>query len=488
MTTNSNYTINELYLLKGFYNMKKTNKRAMLIFIVTLQLMICSCKESSTVELTPPLKVSENKRYLADEKGDPFFWLGDTGWLLFSKLSREEAVRYLDDRRQKGFNVIQVMVLHDVMKEVNFYGDTAIADHRIDQPVVTRGNSPDNTEEYDFWDHVDYIIQQAQQKGIYMAMVPVWGSNVRAGHVTIEQARKYASWLSERYKSQPNIIWVNGGDVMGSDSCAIWNAIGSSIQQVSPEQLITYHPFGRTQSSKWFHNESWLDFNMFQSGHRRYDQDTAGLAYGEDNWKYMVADYNKSPIKPSFDGEPSYESIPQGLHDPKQPYWTDKDVRRYAYWSVFAGGCGFTYGHNAIMQFHKKNDRGSAYGVREYWDEALNAPGASQMIYLKNLILSKPYFERVPAQEIIADGAGERYDHIAATKGKDYAFIYTWNGRPFTIDTQKLEWSEFKASWYNPRNGQTSSVGTFKGNGNKLFDPPGEKENGNDWVLLLDRI
>jgi hypothetical protein len=27
-------------------------------------------------------------------------------------------------------------------------------------------------------------------------------------------------------------------------------------------------------------------------------------------------------------------------------------VRRYAYWSVFAGSCGHTYGHNAIMQFY----------------------------------------------------------------------------------------------------------------------------------------
>jgi hypothetical protein len=46
------------------------------------------------------------------------------------------------------------------------------------------------------------------------------------------------------------------------------------------------HPFGRTQSSGWFHQENWLDFNMFQSGHRDYAQDInqADLRYGEDNW------------------------------------------------------------------------------------------------------------------------------------------------------------------------------------------------------------
>jgi len=172
--------------------------------------------------------------------------------------------------------------------------------------------------------------------------------------ISREKAGKYSAWLAKRYKDKSNVIWLNGGDVKGSDSTVIWNIIGSTIREISPRQLITFHPFGRTQSSEWFHNETWLDLNMFQSGHRRYDQDTIGLCYGEDNWKYVANDYNKIPPKPTLDGEPSYEGIPQGLHDSTQPYWTASDVRRYAYWSVFAGGCGFTYGNNAVMQFHKK--------------------------------------------------------------------------------------------------------------------------------------
>ena len=451
-----------------------------------LLVAIFSCNNHAR-DLTPLLHVSENKRYLATENNDPFFWLGDTGWLLFSKLSREEAEKYFENRRQKGFNVIQVMVLQNILKDVNFYGDSALINHTIDLPLTTPGNSPDDPEQYDYWDNVDYFIKLAAKKGLYMALVPVWGTNVRSGHVTIEQARKYAAWLSARYKDEPNVIWVNGGDVKGSDSTAIWNAVGTTIKQVSPGQLITYHPFGRTQSSTWFHDQPWLDFNMFQSGHRRYDQDTNGLKFGEDNWKYLSDDYNKIPVKPTLDGEPSYEAIPQGLHDPAEPYWTNDDVRRYAYWSVFAGGCGFTYGHNAIMQFNKKNNPTPAYGVKEYWEEALNAPGASQLIFLKNLIMSRPYFERVPAQDIVAGEQGEKYDYIAATRGKDYAFIYTWNGREFNINCGNLKWNECRASWYNPRNGELTISETFKCDGIKAFDPPGEKINGNDWVLILDR-
>ncbi len=460
------------------------------LLVSILILSVTACLDQPGYELTPRLGISENGRFFVTENGDPFFWIGDTGWLLFSKLTREEAAVYFKDRRQKGFNVIQAMVIQDVSNAVNVYGDSALLCRDISRPLVTIGDSPDNPEQYDYWDHVDYLIKLAAENGIYIALVPVWGSNVRNGLVTSEQARKYAGWLAGRYKDQPNVIWVNGGDINGSDSSLIWTTIGSTIRSISPGQLITFHPFGRTQSSKWFHEEDWLDFNMFQSGHRRYDQDTTGLAYGEDNWKYADNDYNRIPVKPTLDGEPSYEGIPQGLHDPHQPYWTDSDVRRYAYWSVFAGCCGFTYGHNAVMQFNKPGDPNPAYGVKNYWEEGLNAPGASQMKYLKQLILSRPFFERLPAREILADKEGTRYDYIAATRGKDYVFVYTFNGRVLNIDMDKIMWDSFKASWFNPRNGNFDEIGIYnnKDRGIIAFDPPGDQKEGNDWILVLDHI
>lgn len=443
---------------------------------------ISSCKSNQSI---PALIISENHRFFATENGDPFFWLGDTGWLLFTKLDREEAETYFDDRAGKGFNVIQAVLIHDIKTNTNRYGDPAIADSKVDLPVTTPGSAFDDPEQYDYWDHVDHLVRLAAKKGLYMALIPVWGSNVRSGNVTLQQAEKYASWLAGRYGHEPNVIWVNGGDVKGSDSTAVWQAIGRTLMQNCPDQLVTFHPFGRTQSSEWFHNESWLDFNMFQSGHRRYDQDTLGLAYGEDNWKYMESDYAKVPVKPSFDAEPSYEGIPQGLHDPSQPYWDHNDVRRYAYWSVFSGGCGFTYGHNAVMQFHRSGDANPAYGVREYWNEALEAPGASHMIRLKELMLSRPYFERIPAQDLLP-GNGERYSRVVATRGNKYAFFYTCTGENFQINTAALGWNDMKASWYNPRNGSWSDAGSFKTERAITFNPPGEPGKGNDWVLVLD--
>src|ERR1044071_2664724 len=82
------------------------------------------------------LKISANKRFFQTADGKPFFWLGDTGWLLFPKTTREEAIQYLDKRKEQGFNVIQVMVLHDV-KIKNAYGDYALKNADASMPNVT---------------------------------------------------------------------------------------------------------------------------------------------------------------------------------------------------------------------------------------------------------------------------------------------------------------------------------------------------------------
>lgn len=457
----------------------------LVLFAIVLGVESCKEKSQSETKGLPTLRVSENKRYLVDENGNPFFWLGDTGWLLFSKLNREEVDEYLTNRAEKGFNVIQVMVLHS-LNATNVYGDSALIGENVATPLVTAGNDFRDSMQYDYWDNVDYVVEKAAEKGIYMGMVPVWGSNVRNGNVTRADAVKYAEWLANRYKNKPNIIWLNGGDVKGSDSIGIWNAIGSAINRIDTNHLITFHPFGRTSSSLWFQDEKWLDFNMFQSGHRRYDQDDTKWGFGEDNWMYVNHDYAMVPVKPTIDGEPSYEGIPQGLHDTLQPYWTDNDIRRYAYWSVFAGTFGFTYGANSVMQFYKPTDKKPAYGAREYWTAGINLPGSQQMQFLKKLMLSRPFLERIPDQSLIAGDNGLKYNYLLATRGNDYAFIYTYTGRDIPVKMGIISGNKVKASWYKPTNGTTIEFGEFENTGIHEFNPPGEPADGNDWVLILD--
>ncbi|SDT17071.1 Putative collagen-binding domain of a collagenase [Mucilaginibacter mallensis] len=454
-------------------------KRIVLIGIISCLLFSIKSDEA---DVLPILKVSPNHRFFT-ASGQPFFWLGDTGWLLFSKLNREDAEKYLEIRRQQGFNVIQVMVIHS-LSETNAYGDSALINKNITTPNT--GNSANN-----YWSNIDWVLNKAAEKGMYVAMVPIWGSVVKAAHTNKIQAKAYATFLANRYKSYSNVIWMNGGDIAGSDSLKVWNAIGSTLHAIDTAHLITFHPRGRKQSSIWFHNESWLSFNSFQSGHKNYKQDTSkdDFHYGEDNWRYVQVDYNKTPIKPTLDAEPSYEKIPYGLHDINLPKWTDADVRRYGYWSVFAGACGYTYGNCDVMQMHNPKDKAiGAYGSKGLWYNSINDPGAQQMIYLKKLMLSRPYFERVPDQSLIADNQGIKYNRLIATRGTNYALVYTYTGRDMDINTTKLPGSRVKASWYNPRNGNITAIGTFNKSKITKFNPPGTPVNGNDWVLILDAI
>lgn len=165
----------------------------LILLAVVLAITACSPKVKTEAKKgLPALRVSANHRYLVDEKGQPFFWLGDTGWLLFTKLNREDAEKYLTDRANKGFNVIQVMMLHSLGAK-NIYGDSALIKHNVATPYFTEGNAFTDSTQYDYWDNMDFVIDKAAEKGLYVGLVPIWGGNVKSGHVKNEDAAKYAA-------------------------------------------------------------------------------------------------------------------------------------------------------------------------------------------------------------------------------------------------------------------------------------------------------
>ena len=302
----------------------------------------------------------------------------------------------------------------------------------------------------------------------------------------------YGKFLAERYKDEPNIIWMIGGDIRGDNKTEVWDALANSIRSIDKGHLMTFHPRGRTTSATWFNDREWLDFNMFQSGHRRYGQRNGDGDYPieenteEDNWRFVEASQAKTPLKPVIDDEPIYEDIPQGLHDPNETRWNQHDVRRYAYWSVFAGSFGHSYGHNDIMQFIRPGYGASfgADGRKKAWWDALEDPGFNQMKYLKNLMLTFPFFERVPDQSVIAGTNGERYDRAIATRGNDYLLVYNYSGRPMQIDLSKISGAKKNAWWYSAKDGKLEYIGEFDSKVTSFQHDSGYLS-GNDQVLIV---
>ena len=419
------------------------------------------------------LQVADNGLYLQHEDGMPFFWLGDTGWLLPQRLDRDEAQHYLEQSAREGFNVVQIQVINGV-PSFNRYG-------KMSHPDGWNLSGASKQGEYGYWEHLDHIVDTAERNGIYIGMVCIWGGLVKGGLMDEKQAEEYGKFLADRYKDKKNIIWIIGGDIQGDVKTEVWDTLASTIKANDPEHLMTFHPRGRTTSARWFADRDWLDFHMFQSGHRRYNQRMGNKDYPipdrteEDSWMYVDSVRKHTPIKPVLDGEPSYENIPQGLHGADEPVWTDKDVRRYAYWSVFAGSCGHTYGHNNIMQFIRPGLPGAYFadGIEKPWYVAINDPGRLQMKYLKRLMLSFPYFDRVADQEIVLDN-GEKYDRIIATRGKDYLLAYNHTGRPMKLDLSRISGREKDIWTMDPTDGSLKYIGKTDERHYKLIPTPGK--------------
>ena len=419
------------------------------------------------------LRVSDNQRFLQFDNGQPFFWLGETGWLLPERLDRAEAEWYLQSCAKAGYNVVQVQVI-DAVPAVNIYGQLSHVDGwNMETFNRTTNHSPLAPcplplTTYTYWDHMDYIVDMAARHGIYVGMVCIWGGLVKAGQMSVDDAKKYGTFLANRYKHKPNIIWFMGGDIQGDIRAEVWEALATAIKSIDHVHLMTYHPRGRYTSAKWWSQAKWIDFHTFQSGHRRYGQRMGNADYPipdnteEDNWMYVDSTWQYRPIKPVLDAEPSYEDIPMGLHDPSEPRWQACDVRRYAYWSVFAGSCGHTYGHNAIMQMLKPGyptSYGDAGDVKT-WYQGLKDPGFNQMQYLKRLILSFPYFERIPDQGIIVDN-GRQYDRLTATRGTDYLLVYNYTSRDMKLDLTRISGTRKLIWWMNAGTGTLTYLGEY---------------------------
>jgi hypothetical protein len=389
------------------------------------------------------LRVTDNHRYLQYEDGKSFFYLGDTAWELFHRLNREEATLYLTNRANKGFSVIQAVVLPQ-LGGANAYGDSPLVN---DDP--TKPNEA-------YFRHVDFIVSKAEELGLFIGMLPTWGSNWALGKGVFNpaNAKQYGRFLGARYKEKP-IIWILGGDrsITNDAEREIIDAMAAGLAEGDGgSHLKTFHPIGPGLSSIKLNDASWLDFNMFQSSHASKDHD---------NGLYVENDYALKPVKPTMDGEPRYEGIPVGFYLRNASgidRFDDYDVRQAAYWSLLAGACGHTYGNNNVWQMYKPTTAGVG-----------DANRARDLF--AGLILNGP----------ITGGA-----KIRAARASDgsFALIYTPRGESFTLNKHVIKGERLHEYWFDPRYGVAYFNKAQDTWGIQTYTPP-TSGRGNDWVLVL---
>jgi hypothetical protein len=424
------------------------------------------------------LCVSENRHYLEYENGDPFFYLADTAWELFHRLNLEQSHHYLQDRVDKGFTVIQAVLLAEIdgLRDPNAYGHCPLHNNDPMQPNDL------------YFKHVDDVVNIAEKLGMFIGMLPTWGdkwkksAGAESGIFTVKNAAYYGEFLGQRYIDKP-VIWILGGDqnIENDDEAAIIRSLARALRKGDAgNHLITYHPRGPGLSSDFCHFEPWLDFNMIQSSHGARDHD---------NGLFTDHDYKLRPSKPTVDGEPRYECIPVGFYNADSVSslrFDAYDVRQAAYWSLLAGACGHTYGNNNIWQMWEPG-REPRIGANIPWMQALDHPGAFQMGYVRRLFESRPFTKLIPDEDIMVDAPACGGGKVRAATASDgsYSILYSPRGMPFSVDLGRIRSQRVRACWYDPRYGTSHELHTGSNRGYQTFNPPSSGR-GNDWLLLLD--
>jgi len=395
-----------------------------------------------------PLKVSSNGRYFVDARSQPYFWLGDTAWPLFGKYSLEEAQKYFANRARKGFSVIQGVLawgggtgFENRFPGANFEGN---------RPWLDGPRHPNEA----YFLHVDRLFKIAEEQALVLAALPTWGYYINDIHTFDEEAAYiYGVWLGQRYKYQPNLLWVNGGDRIATGYESIYRALAHGLRDGDGgAHLITYHPCGWRSSAQYFHEDDWLDFNMIQT-----------WTEWSKIYAAVLADTFLTPVKPVVLAEGAYENGPEYPQGPITPLI----VRRQAWWAFMAGGY-FTYGQNQMWR------------MEPGWTETFDTPGAGHIAIFKQAAVSHPWWKRVPDQGLFASGISSERTLNTAVRSMDgeWAMIYLSSPCNVQIHLDKIATRQVKVHWVNPQDGSEKDAGVFP-TGNLLEGktfPEGKKQ------------
>jgi len=409
------------------------------------------------------LRVNANGHYLEKSDGTPFFFLSDTEWLLNSHTDAQ-ITQLLDDRKARGFTVVQVFAT----RNWNNGSDPACKDANGNLPFINNDPVQFNTA---YWDRWRWIVDRAAERGLHFLLI--YGEPGRLENPwkcsTNAQCYAYGHRVGDYFKDKSNMIFCNGqdSDANGGVGATGWRAMAEGVADgVNAENnynnsadysttLMTYHGYSIYQT---FQNDAWIDFYGQEVWHNN------SQVYGTVNTGYNLT----NPTKPIALLEGTYE-FEDGVIFPGQttPYY----VRVEAYNTFFSGGFGYGFG-NALnwQQFANVN--------------YLSSPGNQQMGVLANFFKGREWWKLVPDQDVIASGENSGASRKVALKSADglQCCVYFPVNEAGGIRMDRISSSNVNATWLDPRSGATQSLGSFARTAVPTIQPPSGWE---DALLIL---
>jgi hypothetical protein len=428
---------------------------------VMCTLLVTAIGKGQSRSAVTQLSVSANHRYLVDQNHVPYFLQGDAAWSLIVGLNDTEVEQYLRNRKDKGFNAVNVELIEHrfcMKPPLNEAGDA---------PFTTPGDFSTPNEKY--FAHADWVIRKAAENGIYVLLYPIFLGAKGTDEGWVEEALAngpekcldYGRYLGKRYKDFDNIIWLMGGDRHPGPALEEVDMVALGIKEYDQRHLFSAHCDSDHSAVDDFSGGRWLDINTTY---------TYGIVHAK-----LLQDYNRAPAMPFVLIESSYE----GEHNA-----SEVQIRRQAYWAVLCDSFGHFFGNNPVWHF----DGPGLFPAKMTWQQAMDLPGSVGMMYWGRLFRSRAWFDLVPDQkhEVVTGGLGEftGLDYLAAARTSDGSTViaYLPTKRTITVDMSKVSGAQTIGWWFDPRTGRATAAGTFPTSGTQELTPPAE----GDWVLVLD--
>jgi len=428
-----------------------------------------------------PLKVSANGRRLVDQKNQPFLIHGDTAWSLLVQLSKQDAERYLEDRRRRGFNAVLVNLIEYK------YADRAPFNREMNAPFRTAGDFSTPNESY--FAHADWVIAKAAEKGIAVFLFPAYFGKPRSGSGWwaelnangAEKCRNYGRYLGSRYRSFANIIWVHGGDYTPPEDAAGMAFALEILHGIKERDSSKLHSFHGVRSTTALGHPTFaphLDLDSVYPGDELGGGGTSVPTSPAEPYTLSLQAYNRQGFRPHYLIEARYESL-LGKPANAGPHASDRPrFRRQVFWSILGGSTGHFFGNFPVWPFSAGWD-----GVA-----GIGSPANQDMERLWSLFRSRPWHKLVPDPH----PAAVPTDSAVTARAHDGSLILSYvpdskqSNRTVSVDMTRLS-GKATAKWFNPADGRFRMIGDRANSGSQRFEVPGDNGTGaTDWVLVLE--
>lgn len=391
---------------------------------------------------------AEGRPLLRDPSGRPWLAVGDTASSFVARLDEAEAVEYLDQRAELGFNLLVVNLIDaSAVGAPNANGDEPfVGAGRFDRPVAA------------YFDHAHALVTLAEERGFVVMLAPAPVGDGGADSAWLQEMvvagpqalHDYGRYVGERFADLDNIVWLAGGDrSVASPELALVEAVRDGLVAGGAVQPHTA-AWGRGSTSSDL-SADWLDLELVVP-----DADGSPALSG-------------APFTPADLPHLVIESTPES----GGPEAVAARRRSQIYESILAGASGSVIAEPAIRQFAPD------------WRTSLDTFDARAMALAARFFRTvgwarDPADPGAPAGEplsVISDvtWAGDGSSVVAYADGVDVDLIWI-----------PADGAEPSALWFDPTDGSSRSPEGRSNEGVTRYVHPGLNSAGDrDWVLVV---